>query len=213
MNIYVFILLCFLPLILCFFVCNVSVVGFKFKYGLWASFLGLVSVIPIALVQFFILNLPIFTANTLVAVLVTAMIFNGLVEESLKMISMLFLPSKKVDFPVFFSMALLTGLALGCFETVIYLFAGQQEIGLRMITAVLIHTFCAGLSGCYVWLFRKRQAKNTPFIFAALLHGFYNFFAGFSGGYKMFAVLAIVMAGLECRIWYMKVKQEIVKES
>ena len=204
--------MCFLPLLLCFFICCVSVVGFKFRYGLWYSFLGLISVIPIALVQFFILNLPIFTANTLISVLVTAMIFNGLVEESLKMISMFFLPSKKVDFPVFFSMALLTGLALGCFETVIYLFAGQQEIGLRMITAVLIHTFCAGLSGCYVWFFRKRQPKNTPFIFAALLHGAYNFFAGFSGSYRWFAILAIIMAGLECRIWYVKAKQEISEE-
>ncbi len=207
MGMYLFVFFCFAPLILCFFVFCMAVRNFKFLYGLWASVLGLVSVIPIALAQFFILNLPVFTANTLISVLVTAMIFNGLVEESLKMLCMLLLPSKKVDFPVFFCMALLLGLALGCFETVIYLFAGQQEIGLRLVTAVLIHMFCAGLSGIYVWSFRQRKTKTMPFVLAAVLHGVYNFFAGFSGGYWWFSVVAIAMAALQCRIWYTKTKQ------
>lgn len=200
------VLLCFLPLILCFCVFCLAVDGFKLRYGLWSSLLGLLSVVPIALVQFLILSLPIFTSNTLASVLVTAMVFNGLVEEGLKMLCMLLLPSRKTEFPVFFCMALLTGLALGCFETVIYLFAGQQEIGVRMATAVLIHVFCAGLSGIYVWLFRQRRTRTSPFVLAAVLHGAYNFFAGFSGGYRWFSVLAIAMAALECRIWYAKAR-------
>lgn len=206
MNIYVFILLCFVPLIICFTLFCIAIPGFKVRYGLWASLLGLLSLIPIAFVQFFILNLPIFTANTLISVLVTALIFNGLIEESLKMLCMLFLPFKKVGFPAFFTMSMLSGLALGCFETVVYLFAGHQEIGIRLVTAVMIHMLCAGLSGIYVWTFKSKKPRTTPFVFAAVLHGIYNFFAGFSGNYRWFSVLAIVMAALECRIWYMKTR-------
>lgn len=206
MNIYVFILLCFLPLVLCILIMRFAVPDFKITKGLWAALVGLLSVIPIAIVQLFILNLPIFTANTLVAVLITAMIFNGLVEESLKMICMLFLPAKRNTLAVFFSMSLIAGLSLGCFETVIYLFAGYHEIELRMISAVLIHTFCSGLSGLYIWTFRQKKPKVTPFVFAAILHGTYNFFAGFSGNYRWFAILAILMAIIECRIWYTQIR-------
>ena len=43
-----------------------------------------------------------------------------------------------------------------------------------------------------------------PFVLAVALHGVYNFFAGFSGGFWWFSVVAILMAALECRIWYRK---------
>jgi len=206
MSIFFFIFICFIPLLVCCILFCLFIPGFKTRYGLVASCIGLISLIPITLIQFFILNLPIFDKNNILSVLVTAIIFNGLVEESVKMIFLLLLPSKKPTFPVFLSMSLLSGLALGCFETVIYLFAGFETIWQRFFTAVLIHTFCAGLSGIYVWLFKNKKSNSTPFIFATVLHGLYNFFAGFSGAYRWFSILAILMAILECRIWYTKVK-------
>ncbi len=204
MNLYVSLLLCFVPLIAFFIIFCAAVPGFKMRYGIWAALLGLLSVIPIAFVQFFVLSLPVFTANTLAAVLITALIFNGLIEESIKMLCMLFLPAKKTPFSVFFTMALFCGLSLGCFEAVIYLIAGYHQIGLRLVTAVIIHMLCAGLSGVYVWSFRKKRTRTLPFVYAAALHGIYNFFAGFSGGYRWFAVIAILFAAVECRIWYTK---------
>lgn len=206
MSIFIFIFLCFVPLLVCCILFCLFVPNFKTRYGLWASFVGLVSLIPIVFIQFFILNLPIFDKNNILSVLITAIIFNGLVEESVKMICLLLLPSKKTTFSVFFSMTLLSGLALGCFETLIYLFTGLETIWQRLFTAVLIHTFCAGLSGIYVWTFKHKNSAVTPFIFSAVLHGLYNFFAGFSGAYKWFSILAIGMAILECRIWYTKIK-------
>ena len=183
----------------------IAVPEFKFRWGLWSAVTGLFSLIPITFIQFFILSLPIFTAQTIGAVLVTAIIFNGLIEETVKMLCMLLLPYKKQSFPAFFCQTLICGLSLGCFETIIYLFAGFQEIGLRLVTAVVIHTFCAGLSGCYLWSFRKKSPRTMPFVYAAALHGVYNFFAGFTGFFWWFSVLAILLTLLECRIWYQKI--------
>lgn len=215
MNLYALFALCFIPTITCFIIFCMLVPGFKFYHGLWSLLIGLLSVVPIAVIQFFILNLPVFNKATFASLLITAFIFNGLIEETVKMLFLLLLPQKKLTIAPFFAASLLCGLALGSFESVIYLIKRFQETGLpqgavsayvlifvRMFTAVVIHTFCAGLSGLYVWMFRHKTPHAAPFVYAALLHGAYNFFAGFSSGYRWFSIIAILFAILECRIWY-----------
>lgn len=213
MSVYVMMGLSFLPLAAFLVIFCLAVPGFKLRYGLASTLVGLFSLIPIVVVQYFILRMPIFSGNTLLSALITVMVFNGLVEETVKMLSLLLLPHKKIGFGAFFAMSLVSGLTLGCFETVIYLFAGYQNIQIRSLTAVVIHSFCAGLSGIYVWTWRhpaersggKKGSLITPFVLAVVLHGAYNFFAGFSGIFWWFSVVAILMAALECRIWYKKV--------
>lgn len=213
MSIYVMMGLSFLPLVAFLVIFCLAVPGFKLRYGLASTLVGLFSLIPIVVVQYFVLKLPVFMDNSLLEALITVMVFNGLVEETVKMFSLLLLPHKKTGFGAFFAMSLVSGLSLGCFETVIYLFAGYQNIQLRSLTAVAMHSFCAGLSGIYVWTWRnpvergggKKIPLVMPFVLAVVLHGVYNFFAGFSGGFWWFSVVAILMAALECRIWYKKV--------
>ena len=216
MNIFALFALSFLPLVVVFFLFVILVPGQKkVRYGILACILGLFAVVPTSLVQHFILNLPIFTASTVVNLLVTAIIFNGLIEESVKMFFLSFLPFKKLNLSFYFCCALLAGMTLGSFESIIYVvkkISGAAEplgtqavlnlLVARAFTSVLIHTFCAGLSGLYLWMFKKKQTHVLPFVWAVLLHGVYNFFAGFSNNFYWFAVIAILLAILECRIWY-----------
>lgn len=216
MNIFALFALSFLPLITAFLLIVILVPGQKkIRYGLFACALGLVTVAPAAFLQFFILNLPIFTANTVINLLITAIVFNGLIEESVKMLFMSFLPFKKLNLPFYFCCALLAGMTLGSFESVIYMLkkisGASGPLGIsaivnllaaRAFTSVVIHTFCAGLSGLYLWLFKNKQSRLMPFVWAVLLHGTYNFFAGFANTFYWFSLVAILFAILECRIWY-----------
>ncbi len=219
MNLYAFLALCFIPLVAGFIVLKILLPHLKVRYCLWSCVLSIVAVLPIAFIQYFVLNLPVFNTNTFISLMVTAIIFNGLIEETVKMFFLALIPQKKLTLSCFLACCLLFGLTLGSFESVIYLVKRIQETGLpeelkgafklivmRMFTAVLIHTFCAGLSGLYLWLFRHKRNNVLPFLYAVLLHGIYNFFAAFTTGYRWFSIVAILFALLECRIWWQQSK-------
>ena len=219
MNLYAFLALCFIPLVAGFVVLLLVVPHLKVRYCLWSCVLSIIAVIPIAFIQYFVLNLPVFNTSTFVSLMVTAIIFNGLIEETVKMLFLALIPQKKLTVSCFLACCLLFGLTLGSFESVIYLVKRIQEsnlsgeimgafklIAMRMVTAVLIHTLCAGLSGLYLWFFRHRHNNVLPFLYAVLLHGIYNFFAAFTSGYRWFSVVAILFALLECRIWWQQAK-------
>ena len=106
---------------------------------------------------------------------------------------------------------MLSGLALGCFESVIYLVSGYENIGLRLVTAVMLHTACAGLGGIFVWSVKNKRTKVLPFIFAIILHGVYNYFAGFSTSIRWFSIVIIVLAFIECRSQAVSVSSEDIK--
>lgn len=215
MNIYALLALSLVPVAAVFLLLVILVPGLKIRYALWACTLGVITVFPAAFVQYYVLNLPIFYSTTLLNLLVTAVVFNGLIEEAFKMLFIAAIPQKKMSLPAFFACAVLSGLTLGSIESIIYLI---KEIGAalfplgakdllkllfsRMFTSVIIHTLCAGLSGLYLWLFRRKTRKIMPFFWAVILHGCYNFFAGFKSGFYLFSIVAILFAALECRIWY-----------
>ena len=219
MNLFAFLALSFIPLAAGFIVLLLVVPHLKILHCLLACILSIAAVLPIAFIQYFVMGLPVFNTNTFVSLLITAVLFNGVIEETVKMCFLAFIPQKKMTASTFLACSLLFGLALGSFESVIYLIKRIQEIGLpggnadaltliviRMLTAVLIHTFCAGLSGMYLWLFRHKHNNVIPFVYAVLLHGVYNFYAAFSTGYRWFSIVAIVFAMLECRIWWKNAK-------
>ena len=215
MNIFALFALGFVPLLTVFLLMAILVKGLKLRFALLACLVGLVTVVPAGFVQYFVLGLPIFRANTVVNLLITAIIFNGLIEESLKMLFMSFLTFRKLSLSAYFSCALLAGLTLGSFESLIYVLSklngAVESLGTETLvnlllaragTSVLIHTFCAGLTGLYLWMFKKKQTHLMPFVWAVLLHGVYNFFSGFKNGFYWFAIIAILFTILECRIWY-----------
>lgn len=216
MNVFAFLAVTFIPLIAVYLILTLTVNGLKIHHGLFACLLGFIVVFPIAFIQYFILNLPVFNTNTFISLLITAILFNGVIEETVKMFTLCLLPQKKLPPAAFFAMALLFGLALGSFESVIYFVRRIQTSDLptgfsaafhlmliRSATAVLIHTFCAGLSGLYIYNFRNKRNNVMPFLWAAVLHGIYNFFAAFQSDFRYFAVVAILLAVVECRVWYL----------
>lgn len=217
MNITAFLALCLIPVVAVFLIFIIAVPEMKLRYALSACVLGAITIFPATMLQYFLMNLPIFLSETVISLLVTAIIFNGLVEETFKMLFISFIPQKKITLAVFFSCAILAGITLGSLESIIYLIkkTGQALIPFtkndllklifsRMFTSVLIHTLCACLGGLYVWNFRHKKNSIMPFIWAVLLHGFYNFFAGFTSFFYIFSIIAILYAALECRIWYKK---------
>ncbi|MCR5289519.1 MAG: PrsW family intramembrane metalloprotease [Treponema sp.] len=216
MNIYVPILVCFSFFILVFILLALRVPGLKVSHQLVATLFGLLSVFPIAFLEYIILSLPVFTSHTYMSVIVTALIFNGLVEETLKMVFMLPLPHKTIKLPAFFSLCLLSGLIIGSFESVIYFLHHIQTAGInivesaytliltRMGTSVLIHAFCSALSGLYIWSYHNKQTHIAPFVHAVLLHGLYDFFAAFSTNYRYFAFAVLLFAIVQCRTTYTK---------
>ena len=102
---------------------------------------------------------------------------------------------------VFFACAVLSGLSLGCFETLIYIASGIKNLELRLLTAVVIHSCCAGLSGLFVFNLKNGSLKIYPFVLAVFLHGIYNYFAGFKMDSMFFwfslvvVLVAVVDAG------------------
>ena len=202
---------CFIPLIALFICLKILIKEFKTLTGLIAILLGLLAVIPIAAIQFFISNSN-FTAASLGAILLQAILFNGLIEESIKMAFIFLLPAKKTNPASFFSYSLLLGLSLACFETVIYLISGFLKIELRILTAAIIHASCSGLAGLFVYTIKKHIAPKQimAFIIAVLLHGIYNYLAAFpkTSFIHYFSIPVIICAIVECRIHYRAVKED-----
>ena len=208
---YASVAVCFIPLVAVFICFVLLVPEFKTKWGLLACLLGLLAVIPIAAFQFLIDTYKLLPATSLGLVLLEALILNGLIEESLKMGLLFIMPAKKINLPSFFACALLAGLAVGCFESVIYLISGYENIGLRMVTAVVVHTSCSGLSGLFVYSVHRKPIHVMPFIYAVVLHGIYNYFAGFTTAIRYFSIAVILFTLIECRIWYKNMSESSIK--
>ncbi len=111
-------------------------------------------------------------------------------------------------------------------ETVVYVMGNIERIVInsgtneaiklilmRMFSAQILHAFCAGLSGIFVWGSRKELRHLIVFIYAVIFHGLFNFFVAFDSQLKLFAIVPILLSAIECRIWYKNVKNsEILPE-
>ena len=216
MNLYALLGISFIPAALFFVLAVILNKELKIRYCLIACVLALLTVIPTSMIQFYVLSLPIFTGYTFASVMITAILFNGLIEEAMKMLFLCLIPQKKQILSTFFCCVILYGLTVGGFESVIYVIKKFQEIQSqggkeiviyllidRIFTAQAIHVFCAGLSGLYIWNFRRHKKNIMPFIYAVILHGIYNFFASFNSIYHWLAIVAILFAAVECRIFFL----------
>lgn len=212
------IILCFVPLVVAVLVFALS---FKIKVGhqLIAVLLGLAAVLPISFIQYFLPDLPFLTGVPLVKTLLKSLILYGLVEELIKMLLAIPLPHKEYSELDFLLLAFVMGLALGCFESVVYYFDHLQKasargaellyglIAARIFSSDVIHMCCMGLSGLYIFSKRQRNPKFSYFVLAVIIHGVYDFFAGFSNGLRWFSIAVVLLAAIECKIKYSALKQ------
>lgn len=211
------IVLCFSPLIICFLILT-AVMKIKITNQLVAILLGLIAVFPISLIQYFLPSLTIFPQNPVLQTLLKSLFIYGLVEETVKMLLLIPIPSKKLSEFEFLLLAFTMGLALGCFESMVYFLDHLQmansrgaqliytQIFTRIITSDLLHMACTGLSGLFIFSCRNKPSKISIFITAIVLHGFYDFFAGFQNNLKYFSIVVVILAIVECRNKYVSVQ-------
>lgn len=185
---------------------------------LFAALLGLLAVLPILFVQFFVGDLRIFNEFSFGSELFRAIVLNGAVEEIWKAAMLFLFPFKKMTLKEAFICALIVGISLGCFESSIYFLKHIQmanassgillyrPILLRVFSADLIHLWCTGLSGIFVWAFVNKKRCILAIVIAIMAHGLYNFFSMYTTGIKYFAGAAILFAMLECRIRFLKLR-------
>ena len=210
-------ILCFVPLILVIALFT-FVYKLKLIYQLIAVFLGLIAVLPISFIQFFLPELPGVGFSPILHALLKSLLLYGLIEELFKTLILIFLPHKNLSESTeardFLQLAFVAGLALGCFESVVYYFDHLQiansrgatllygQIAVRIMTSDVIHMTCTGLCGLFIYSCRKAPRHASFLIIAVLLHGVYDFFAGFAGNIRWFSVAVVLMALVECRIKY-----------
>ena len=208
--------LCFLPLIVAFII-FAAAFRLKISHLLIAVLLGLIAVLPISLIQYFIPDFSGLFSSPILFSLLKSLIIYGLIEEIFKTVLLLPLPHKN-GLRDWLFLTFVTGLSLGCFESVVYYFDHLQiansrgatllygQIAVRIFTADLIHMTCTGICGLFIYSCRNKidgkGCRISFLITAILLHGVYDFFAGFSGGLRWFSIAVVLMAIAESRIKY-----------
>ncbi len=197
-------LICISPVVVAFFIMFFFIKEFKFFRGIFAILSGLFVVVPIAALQFFLEGLDFFHPVSLFEILLKSILINGIVEETMKMGVLFLFPAKDVRLKVFFFCAVLSGISLGCFESIVYVASGAQSLGLRLITALVVHACCSGLSSLFVYSVKNNGFNIFSFIMAIILHGVYNYFAGFKmdSFFFWFSFVVVIVAIIECRIRY-----------
>ena len=219
MSIILPVLLCFIPLITAFFIFCFAL---KAKAGQLciAILLGLAAVLPISVIQFFLPPINILTEWPILRAILKSLLLYGLVEEALKCIFILPLPKKDKSALDFLLLAFTMGLALGCFESIVYYLDHLQmannrnatllygSIFARIFSSDIIHMTCTGLCGLFIYSIRKKRPCITSLLSAVFLHGFYDFFAGFQNGLRWFAIFALLLAIADCRLKYSAVTSQ-----
>jgi len=213
--------LCFVPLIL-------AIVLFTFAYKikithqLIAVLLGLLAVLPISFIQYFIPDFSGLFRSPVLFSFLKSLIIYGLIEEVFKALLLLPLPHKiydeNEDMHTFLLLSFVMGLSLGCFESVVYYFDHLQvansqgatllygKIAVRIFTSDIIHMMCTGLCGLFIYSCRNKPARVSCLVAAVVIHGVYDFFAGFSGSLRWFSVAVVLMSIAQCRIKYTALK-------
>lgn len=205
--------LCFLPLILCIALFCIFF-HIKLTHQLIAVLLGFAAILPISIIQFFLPIIPIFNGETLVFVLLKSFLMYGLIEELISLLFLFLLPHKDYSLRDFLLLSFVMGLGLAGFESVIYFLDHLQRsnalggvlmytpIFRRMFTAQILHTFCAGLIGMFVYQKRKQETFLSLILIPIFLHGLYDFFAGFQNQFWYFSIAVILFTAIECRVKY-----------
>jgi len=189
-------------------------------HQLFAILLGLFAVLPISFIQYFLPGIKFLEAMPVLYSLLKSIILYGLVEEMVKMV--LFLPLPHKDYTEFktLMLAFIFGAAIASFESVVYFLTYLQNsqitggkllygsIFLRIFSSDIIHICCTGLCALFVYTLRNKPAKISILVTAILLHGIYDFFAGFTNGLRWFSVPVILLTIAECRIKYTSLQTE-----
>ena len=218
MNSFAPIILCFVPFVTMFALFAILVPGISVAKEFLAAAAGLLALVPIAIAQFLIPGMRLFGQSRALSILLYSILFLGLIEEAFKALSLFLVGGKGERLSHWFCYSLLAGLIFGCFESVIYFLRDIQNIGhgvtlnliyLRMFTALLIHTLCAGIGGFTVYYFKNSRKNIWPLLNAVLIHGLYDYFVAYNTPTKYFSIIVILSAAIKCRVCFLRAKEEL----
>lgn len=221
MNTLAPIVLCFVPFVTMFALFAILIPGISVAKEIAASVAGLLALIPITIVQFAIPGMRLFGQSSAGGILLYSILFLGLVEECFKALSLFIAGGKGEKHSSWLCYSFLAGMIFGSFESVIYFLLAIQNIGhgvtlnliyLRMFTAVLVHTLCAGLGGWTVYYFKNIRGNFWPLLNAVLLHGLYDYFVSFDSAMKFFSAIVILSAALQCRVYYLRAREDLQEQ-
>ena len=208
------ILFCFLPIIIAIIIISIKA-KLKVTHTLLSCLFGLIAVLPISFLQFFIPSFEQSFTSVVLYSLLKSFVLYGLIEEVLKMVLLLPLPHKNYSVKNFLLLSFIMGLSLACFESLVYYLDHLQtafargadllyfQIFLRIFTTDILHMVCTGLSGLFIYSIRNKAKRISPLVWAIILHGLYDFFAGFNSNLKYFSFVVLLLAIVECRVKYL----------
>jgi len=208
---------CFLPLLVSF-VLFAIVFKLKIINMMIAILLGLIAVFPISIIQYFLPSIDFLQGSPILRTLIKSLILYGFVEEVIKMLFLMPIPYKKLSELEFLLLSFIMGLALGCFESMVYFLDHLQmanakgaqliygSIFSRIFSSDIIHMACTGLCGLFIFSCRNKPSKISVFLTAVILHGVYDFFSGFQNNLHYFAYVVIILSLIECRNKYVDVQ-------
>lgn len=206
-------LLSFLPVLLGVFILKACKI--KVSHSLIAVLAAIVVILPISVIQYFTDSIQIPGLLPVLNILLKSFLIYGLIEETLKGLTIALLPSKlgiSADYSITQNagLAFFFGLTIGCFESEVYFLSHLMQanswgatllyrpILLRMITTDLLHGFCAAITGIFMYKWNKDE-KHLLFILTPIfIHTFYDFFAGFQNNLKIFSIVVILYSALKC---------------
>ena len=177
----------------------------------------MLALVPITIAQFLIPGMRLFGQSRALSILLYSILFLGLIEEAFKALTLFFVGGKGERLSHWFCYSLLAGMIFGSFESVIYFLQDIQNIGhgvtlnliyLRMFTALLIHTLCAGLGGFTVYYIKNLRWNVWPLLNAVLIHGLYDYFVSFNTATRFFSIIVILSAAIKCRVCFMQIAEE-----
>lgn len=174
-------------------------------------FLGAFMVLPAAVIEMLFAENDLMQ-NGIIGVFIYSFFCIGMVEEILKLLTVKLTAynSKELNEPmdgIIYGISAALGFAT--LENIFYVFQYGISTGfIRAVLAVPLHTFCGGVMGYYLgqakFNFNKERTLIIKgFIYASLIHGFYDFFL-FSGEHlAIFSVPLVVWS-------YINVKKKII---
>ncbi len=209
MNIIVSAAIC-LGLVTAFYLVSAfSIKTFNKLHGLIAVILGIIAFVPVEGIVLLLGRISILSYHSAIIRLITALVLNGIIVESIKTGILFFIPKKNIKLPAFFSYGFLSGLAFAAAEIfLLFLSKGNLRPELNFFALALTHSACAGLDALFVYSIKTKNIQILPYIFAILIQGVYTYFTNLETPLRFVSVIVIFVALFECRIRYKVAKTE-----
>lgn len=161
---------------------------------------GFLSVIPAIAIEMLILQF-VSDRFSVISILIRAFIVAGLVEEGIKLKTVLLVAYPNNNFDevtdgIVYTITASLGFAL--FENIFYSLGPVSILILRGVTAVPLHAAASGIMGYYIGKskFGDPNLKYKGLLIAVLIHGLYDFFLFYGSWLPLLIIPLLIISGI-----------------